>query len=85
MCSVLYNVQDYHMVRQCLGWMLPMSVGIPSFTSGGGGHCFSEFESQQTTSISDGKVIVKGKIENTSAQDDTGLFDGELTVTLDRI
>ncbi|MCI7523947.1 MAG: InlB B-repeat-containing protein [Roseburia hominis] len=44
---------------------------------------FPEFESQQTTSISDGKVIVKGTIKNTSVQDNTGIYDGELTVTLD--
>ena len=44
---------------------------------------FPEFEARQTTSISDGQVIVKGTITNTSEQENTGIYGGELMVTLD--
>ena len=84
MCSVLYNVSGLSYGATVFGvdvanvrWDTQLYIGAAVDIA------FPEFESQQTTSISDGKVIVKGKIENTSAQDDTGLFDGELTVTLD--
>ena len=84
MCSVLYNVSGLSYGATVFGvdvanvrWDTQLYIGAAVDIA------FPEFESQQTTSISDGKVIVKGKIENTSAQDDTGLYDGELTVTLD--
>ena len=44
---------------------------------------FPGFEARQTTSISDGKVLVKGTITNTSEQENTGIYGGELTVILD--
>lgn len=84
MCSVLYNVSGLSYGATVFGvdvanvrWDTQLYIGAAVDIA------FPEFESQQTTSISDGKVIVKGKIENTSAQDDTGIYDGELTVTLD--
>ena len=84
MCSVLYNVSGLSYGATVFGvdvanvrWDTQLYIGAAVDIA------FPEFESQQTTSISDGKVIVKGKIENTSAQDDTGIYDGELTVKLD--
>ena len=84
MCSVLYNVSGLSYGATVFGvdvanvrWDTQLYIGAAVDIA------FPEFESQQTTSISDGKVIVKGKIENTSAQDNTGIYDGELTVTLD--
>ena len=44
---------------------------------------FPDFSSRQTTTLSDGKVIVKGTITNVSPQQSTGIYDGNLTVTLD--
>ena len=84
MCSVLYEVSGLDQGASVFGvditrvsWNTQLYIGAAVDIA------FPGFEARQTTSISDGKVIVKGKIENTSAQDDTGLFDGELTVTLD--
>ena len=84
MCSVLYNVSGLSYDATVFGvdvsnvrWDTQLYIGAAVDIA------FPEFESQQTTSISDGQVIVKGKIENTFAQDNTGIYDGELTVTLD--
>lgn len=44
---------------------------------------FPDFSSRQTTTLSDGKVIVKGTITNVSPQQSTGIYNGNLTVTLD--
>ena len=84
MCSVLYEVSGLDQGASVFGvditrvsWNTQLYIGAAVDIA------FPEFEAQQTTSISDGKVIVKGKIENTSAQDNTGIYDGELTVTLD--
>ena len=84
MCSVLYEVSGLDQGASVFGvditrvsWNTQLYIGAAVDIA------FPGFEARQTTSISDGKVIVKGKIENTSAQDDTGLYDGELTVTLD--
>ncbi len=84
MCSVLYEVSGLDQGASVFGvditrvsWNTQLYIGAAVDIA------FPGFEARQTTSISDGKVIVKGKIENTSAQDNTGIYDGELTVTLD--
>ncbi len=45
---------------------------------------FPDFESTQTTTLSDGKAIINGTIKNTSPQNNTGIYNGELTVVLDQ-
>ncbi len=84
LCSVLYEVSGLEQGASVFGvditrvsWNTQLYIGAAVDIA------FPEFESQQTTSISDGKVIVKGTIENTSVQDNTGIYDGVLTVTLD--
>ena len=84
LCSVLYEVSGLEQGASVFGvditrvsWNTQLYIGAAVDIA------FPEFESQQTTSISDGKVIVKGTIENTSVQDNTGIYNGELTVTLD--
>ncbi len=84
LCSVLYEVSDLEQGASVFGvditrvsWNTQLYIGAAIDIA------FPEFESQQTTSISDGKVIVKGTIENTSVQDNTGIYDGVLAVTLD--
>lgn len=45
---------------------------------------FPDFSSNQTTTVnSSSSVTVSGKITNTSPQDNTGIYDGNLTVNLD--
>lgn len=84
LCSVLYEVSGLEQGASVFGvditrvsWNTQLYIGAAVDIA------FPEFESQQTTSISDGKVIVKGTIENTSVQDNTGIYDGVLTVILD--
>ena len=84
LCSVLYEVSGLEQGASVFGvditrvsWNTQLYIGAAVDIA------FPEFESQQTTSISDGKVIGKGTIENTSVQDNTGIYDGVLTVTLD--
>ncbi len=84
LCSVLYEVSGLEQGASVFGvditrvsWNTQLYIGAAVDIA------FPEFESQQTTSISDGKVIVKGTIENTSVQDNTGIYDGVLAVTLD--
>ena len=84
LCSVLYEVSGLEQGASVFGvditrvsWNTQLYIGAAVDIA------FPEFESQQTTSISDGKVSVKGTIENTSVQDNTGIYDGVLTVTLD--
>ncbi len=84
LCSVLYEVSGLEQGASVFGvditrvsWNTQLYIGAAVDIA------FPEFESQQTTGISDGKVIVKGTIENTSVQDNTGIYDGVLTVTLD--
>ena len=84
LCSVLYEVSGLEQGASVFGvditrvsWNTQLYIGAAVDIA------FPEFEAQQTTSISDGQVIVKGTIENTSVQDNTGIYNGELTVTLD--
>lgn len=84
LCSVLYEVSGLEQGASVFGvditrvsWNTQLYIGAAVDIA------FPEFESQQTTSISDGKVSVKGTIENTSVQDNTGIYDGVLTVILD--
>lgn len=84
LCSVLYEVSGLEQGASVFGvditrvsWNTQLYIGAAVDIA------FPEFESQQTTSISDGKVIVKGTIENTSVQDNAGIYDGVLTVILD--
>lgn len=45
---------------------------------------FPDFTSTQTTMLSDGKAIINGTIKNASPEDNTGIYNGELTVVLDQ-
>ena len=84
MCSVLYNVSGLSYGATVFGvdvanvrWDTQLYIGAAVDIA------FPEFEARQTTSISDGQVIVKGTITNTSEQENTGIYGGELMVTLD--
>ncbi len=64
MCSVLYNVSGLSYGATVFGvdvanvrWDTQLYIGAAVDIA------FPEFESQQTTSISDGKVIVKGRLK----------------------
>ena len=84
MCSVLYEVSGLDQGASVFGvditrvsWNTQLYIGAAVDIA------FPEFEARQTTSISDGQVIVKGTITNTSEQENTGIYGGELMVTLD--
>ena len=84
LCSVLYEVSGLDQGASVFGvditrvsWNTQLYIGAAVDIA------FPEFEARQTTSISDGQVIVKGTITNTSEQENTGIYDGELMVTLD--
>ena len=84
MCSVLYEVSGLNQGASVFGvditrvsWNTQLYIGAAVDIA------FPGFEARQTTSISDGKVLVKGTITNTSEQENTGIYDGELTVILD--
>ena len=84
MCSVLYEVSGLDQGASVFGvditrvsWNTQLYIGAAVDIA------FPGFEARQTTSISDGKVLVKGTITNTSEQENTGIYGGELTVILD--
>ena len=84
LCSVLYEVSGLDQGASVFGvditrvsWNTQLYIGAAVDIA------FPEFEARQTTSISDGQVIVKGTITNTSEQENTGIYGGELMVTLD--
>ena len=84
MCSVLYEVSGLDQGASVFGvditrvsWNTQLYIGAAVDIA------FPEFEARQMTSISDGQVIIKGTITNTSEQENTGIYGGELMVTLD--
>ena len=84
LCSVLYEVSGLDQGASVFGvditrvsWNTQLYIGAAVDIA------FPGFEARQTTSISDGKVLVKGTITNTSEQENTGIYGGELTVILD--
>lgn len=84
LCSVLYEVSGLDQGTSVFGvditrvsWNTQLYIGAAVDIA------FPGFEARQTTSISDGKVLVKGTITNTSEQENTGIYGGELTVILD--
>ncbi len=84
LCSVLYEVSGLDQGASVFGvditrvsWNTRLYIGAAVDIA------FPGFEARQTTSISDGKVLVKGTITNTSEQENTGIYGGELTVILD--
>lgn len=84
MCSALYNVSGLAYGATVFGvdvanvrWDTQLYIGAAVDIA------FPDFSSQQTTTLSDGNVIVSGTITNTSQQQDTGIYEGNLIVTLD--
>ena len=72
MCSVLYEVSGLDQGASVFGvditrvsWNTQLYIGAAVDIA------FLAFEARQTTSISDGKVLVKGTITNTSEQENT--------------
>ena len=84
MCSVLYNVSGLSYGATVFGvdvanvrWDTQLYIGAAVDIA------FPDFSSQQTTTLSDGNVIVSNTITNISPQQNTGIYEGDLTVTLD--
>lgn len=84
MGSVLYNINGLGKGDSTFGtkvynvrWNTQLYIGAAVDIA------FPDFESQQTTTIENGKVVVRGVITNVSSEYDTGIYDGRYDVILD--